>query len=345
MALTQLADVIIPAVYLSYTAVDGPELTAFYESGVVVRNEAINAAIQTGGKTVNMPFWKDLDATVEPNYSTDNPADVAVPNKVTADNMIAAVAEMNQGYSAADLVSELAGSDPMQRIRNRFGKYWSRQFQRRIIKTCVGLVLENVANGGSDMIQDNSIPDGNNAGAANLFSRDAMVNAVFTLGDHFDNIMAIAVHSLIFARMVKNDDIVFERPATPDPNLPLSKGVPYYLGKRVIVDDGLPVVAGGVSGFVFTSILFGEGAIGYGERSPRVPVEVYRRPDQGNGGGIEQVWERKSWSIHPFGYKFTSANVAAASGSPTFAEMALAANWTRLIERKNVPLAFLKTNG
>lgn len=347
MALTQLVDVIIPAVYMSYTAVNGPELTAFYESGVLVRNAAIDAAVQGGGKDVDMPFWKDLDASVEPNYSTDVVADVATPNKVVADEMKARVAEMNQGYSAADLAAELAGSDPMKRIRDRFAKYWSRQFQRRLIKTMVGLYLENVATDSSDMVNDISIADGNAVGPQNLFSRLAFTGAVFTLGDAFGKVTAIAVHSLIFKRMQDNDDITFVRPSTPDPNLPLdAQSIPYYMGKRVIVDDGLPAVATGTnSGYRFTSILFGEGAIGYGERTPKVPVEAYRRPDQGNGGGIEQVWERKSWVIHPFGYKFIAGSVAAASGSPTFAEMALAANWTRVVERKNVPLAFLITNG
>jgi hypothetical protein len=36
MALTQLSDVIVPEIYLSYTAVNGPEKTALWQSGVVV---------------------------------------------------------------------------------------------------------------------------------------------------------------------------------------------------------------------------------------------------------------------------------------------------------------------
>lgn len=232
----------------------------------------------------------------------------------------------------------------MQHIRNRFARYWARVYQRRMISLTKGLYLENVANGASDMIIDLAIADGNNAAAANLFSRGAFTSALFTLGDHFGMVAAIAVHSLIYKKMVDNDDITFIQPANPDPNLPLSaQQVPYYLGKRVIVDDGMTVVAGGTSGFIFTSVLFGDGALGYDETVAPVPVEVYRRPDQGNGGGVEQLWERKQLCFHPFGYVFTSASVAAQS--PTNAELALAANWTRVIERKNVPIAFLRTNG
>jgi hypothetical protein len=345
-ASTLLSDVIIPVVYMSYTAIDGPELTAFFESGVAVRNAALDTAFDSGGRIVHLPFWKDLDPTIEPNYSTDAVTDVAVPNKVTAGEMIARVAQMNQGYSAADLVSELAGSNPMQRIRDRFGRYWARQWQRRVLASVQGVLLSNIANNASDMINSVALETLAGQTAANMFTRAAFTGAVFTLGDHFGEIMAIAVHSLVFKRMVDNDDISFERPSQPDPNVPISSGgnIPYFLGKRVIVDDNMPVRAGTTSGFVYTSMLFGEGAIGYGEHIPLVPAEVYRRPDQGNGAGVEQLWERKSMIIHPFGYQFTSSSVAGLS--PTLTELKLAANWTRIVDfRKQVPIAFLLTNG
>lgn len=345
MAATLLSDVIIPAVYMSYTAINSPELTAFFQSGAAVRNALLDNAFTSGGTTVHMPFWKDIDATVEPNYSTDNPADVAVPNKVVAGEMLARVANMNQAYSAPDLVAELAGSNPMQQVRNRFGTYWTRQWQRRVINTCLGVLNKNVLTYSSDMVNSVALETTVGVTSANLFGRSAFTGAVFTLGDHFGEIVAIAVHSVVFKRMVDNDDITFERPSQVDPNIPISAGgaVPFFLGKRVVVDDLLPVIAGTTSGFKYVSILFGEGVIGYGENSPLVPVEVFRQPQQGNGGGLEQLWERKSMIVQPFGHKFLSGSVA--GQSPTLAELKLAANWDRVIERKNVPMAFLITNG
>lgn len=348
-ASTLLSDVIIPAVYMSYGAMNSPELTAFFESGVAVRNAVLDNAFTAGGTTAHLPFWNDLDATQEPNYSTDNPADVATPDKVTAGEMVARVANMNHGFSAADLVSELAGSNPMQRIRERFGTYWSRAFQRRLIALALGVLNRNVANADTGAINDmiNNIALETTVGvtAANLFSRAAFTSAAFTLGDHFDLTTAIAVHSIVYKRMVDNDDISFERPSQIDPNIPINAAgnQPFFLGRRVIPDDSMPVIAGTTSGFKYVSALFGPGVIGFGSNSPLVPAEVYRRPDQGNGGGVEQLWERKSWVIHPFGYKFLSGSVA--GQSPTNAEMKLAANWQRVVPRKNVPLAFLITNG
>ena len=83
MAFTQITDVIVPEVYETYTPEDLPEKTAFFQSGVVIRNEMLNASALEGGNTINLPFWKDLDPTVAPNLSDDTTT-LAVPNKITA---------------------------------------------------------------------------------------------------------------------------------------------------------------------------------------------------------------------------------------------------------------------
>jgi len=113
------------------------------------------------------------------------------------------------------------------------------------------------------------------------------------------------------------------------------------MGLRVIVDDSMTVTAGSTSGFKYTSVLFGEGAFAYGDGAPLVPVEVERQEAQGNGAGVETLWTRKTWILHPSGYQNTGTP---ASFSFTPAELAADAAWSRVVERKNVPLAFLVTN-
>ena len=88
-------------------------------------------------------------------------------------------------------------------------------------------------------------------------------------------------------------------------------------------------------------MLFGEGAFGYGVGSPMVPVEVEREAAQGNGGGIETLWVRNTWLLHPFGFQQTGTP---AGESFTMAELRAATSWSRVVERKNVPIAFLSTN-
>lgn len=342
MANTLINDVIVPEIYADYTAVDGPEKTAFFAAGVATRSPLLDGMASGGGRILTVPFWRDLDGADEPNYSTDLTTDVAEPKKVVAGEQIARVAYLNQGYSSADLAAELAGSDPMQRVRNRFGTYWMRQWQRRVIACLEGLLADNVATNGSDMVNDVSGATNADVTATTRFSRAAFTGAAFTSGDHFDDYQAIAVHSVVYKRMVDNDDIEF----IPDSHGQLT--IPTFMGRRVIVDDGMPFTPAAGTGPTdaaakYTSVLFATAAIGYGEGTPRTPVEVEREAAQGNGGGIETLWERKQWLIHPFGFKFNSTTVT--GQSPTWANLRLAANWTRVVERKNVPISFLITNG
>lgn len=345
--MSRLANIIDVTVFQDLPPEDLPEKTALFQSGVVTRNSLLDQLANAPGKTAELPYWKDLDPTAEPNYSNDNPADTATPLQIVQDAMIARKAFLNQGWTESDLAAELAmGGNAMRRIRARIDTYWMRRWQRRLVNTAVGVMLANVAQDNGDMVHDVSIQDGNAAGAANLFSRAALVAAAFTMGDQFDGIGTIVVHSVIAQRMIDNDDIIY---------IPDSQGnltIPTFLGKRVVIDDGAPVIAGTTSGFRYVSMLFGQAAFGYGEGTPEVPVEVDRKAEGGNGGGVETMWSRKTWLIHPLGHRFTSNTVTGPAApknpagiSPTDADLRLAANWERTYNRKNVPLAFLVTNG
>lgn len=338
MATVRLSDVVIPAVYLSYQTVNNIESIALSQSGIIVRNDVLDAAANNSNKIVNIPFWKDLDQTIEPNASNDDPDDHAVPNKISTGEMAARNSYLNQGYSEMDLTVEILGSEPMQRIRNRFGIYWTRQFQRRLIAMLKGVYADNLANNSGDMVfQVPTLETGATPGATKVFNRNNFVAAAMTLGDAFDSVQALAVHSVVYAQMVNNDDIDFVAD---------SKGsltIPTYLQKPVIVDDTMPVRAGTTSGFVYTSILFGGGAVGYGVGTPKAPVALVRDETAGNGGGMETLWERKTWLMHPFGFNWTEGSLTELS--PMLADLVLDAHWNRVVPRKAVPLAFLDTNG
>lgn len=337
MATTQLADIIDVTVFQDLPSVNGVEKTAFFESGVAVQSDLLNQLADGPGKLSELPFWNDIDESVEPNLSSDDPTSSATPAKVTQGEQIGRKAFLNKGLSASDLATELAmGENAMQHIRNRVDRYWMRQWQRRIIASCNGILADNVANDSSDMVSDIAIEDGNNAQTTNLFSRTAFTTAAFTSGDHYDDYSAIAVHSVVYKRMVDNDDIDYIQDSQGQLTIPT------FLGRRIYVDDSMPVVAGGTSGFKYTSIMFGDGAIGYGEGMPNVPVEVEREATQGDGGGVETLWTRKTWLIHPFGFQATGTP---ASDSFSTTELAAATSWDRVVARKNIPLAFLVTNG
>jgi len=335
MALTQLADIIDVTVFQDLPAVNSPEKTAFFQSGVVVRNPLLDGLASADGKIAELPFWKDIDGSIETNYSDDTENN-ATPLKVIQGEQITRKAFVNKGWKESDLASELVmGADALVHVRNRVDTYFQRQWQRRVIAMSNGILADNVANDGGDMVSDIASEDGDNAAATNKWSRGAFTTAIFTLGDAFGGISALAVHSAVYKQMVDADDIDF----IPDSNGSLI--IPTFMGKTIIVDDGMTVTAGSTSGFKYTTVLYGAGAFGYGEGSSKVPVEVDRKASQGNGGGAGELWVRKTWLLHPFGYQQTGTP---AGVSFTLAELSTAAVWDRVIERKSVPLAYLITN-
>lgn len=343
MATVRLTDIIDVTVFQDLPAVNGVEKTAFFESGIVASSPLLNSLADAAGKTAELPFWNDIDESVAPNISSSDPSVVATPANVVQGEQISRKANLNKGLSASDLASELAmGPRAMEHIRARYDRYWQRQWQRRLIASANGVLADNVASNSSDMVYDVSGTLNSEITANTVFTRANFTTAAFSMGDMVDGITAIAVHSTIMKRMTDNNDIDFIRDS--EGNILLAT----YLGRRIIMDDTLPYTpaegsAAGDDAPQYTSILFGPGAFGYGDGSPLNPVEIQREAAQGNGAGVETLWTRKTWILHPFGYQNTGT--PAAEGGFTTTELAAATTWARVVARKNIPMAFLITNG
>ena len=336
MATTRLTDAFEPLVYGSYSAVNDPYKTALFQSGIVAHTALFDGIARTGGKTGTLPFWKDLDPSLEPNYSNDDPADLAEPHKITAGEQIYRKAFVNQGFSAMDLVSELTGSDPMLHIKARYNTYWARQLQRRLVATLHGVFNDNVASNAGDMVIDIS----GVAGAGGLINGSSAIAAEYTMGDAVGGFTGMAVHSLAAKALAQADLIEYEKDS--DGKVITQR----YQGKTLIIDDNMPF-----DGTNVISALLGGGSIGFGaedghsfalgEGVPRTPVEIERNPRAGNGGGEETLWERKTWLLHPFGFKWVEGTLT--EFSPTLADLKDAGHWERVVSRKQVPLAFIKS--
>jgi hypothetical protein len=325
MATTQLIDIIQPEVFTAYIVQNSMEKTALVESGILVRNSVIIDQLAAGADSFNVPFWRDL-GNEEANIVSDDPAQLSTPNKIQAGKQFIRKSFLHQSWSAMNLASELAGADAIGRIQDRATAYWNRQTQRRLVASLNGILADNVANDASDMVVDISAE----VGAAANFSADAVIDAAGTLGDAMDTVTGLAVHSDIYRRMLKDDLIEFIKPSEG------SLALPTYRGLAVIIDDGMPVDTG-----VYTSALFGAGAVGYGLTAPRIAAgtEVENLPSAGKGGGQQILHSRVNLAVHPAGFAWVEGTIA--GDSPSIAELGAAAHWDRVVDRKAVPLAFL----
>lgn len=335
MATVQLADIYNPLVFSAAVQEKQIELNRFIQSGVAVVDPQLTAMASVGGNIGELPFYKPL-GTEEPNYSTDNPATLSTPAKVTSAKMIYRLAAQNKSWSTMDLARELALEDPMGAITGRIGQYWATNNEKRIIQSVRGVIADNVANDGGDMLHDISVAAGGTVGAANRVTADAIIDTVQTMGDHGELLSAIAMHSVIYRQLQKQNLIDFIPDARGEVNIPV------YQGKMVVVDDSLAGVTYDTSKIYYDTILFGAGEFRLGEGQPQNPSAVDREEAAGNGGGQDIIYSRRSDIIHPLGFQFTSASVAGESA--TQSELATAANWNRVYFRKNVSLAVLRSN-
>lgn len=335
MAVTRLTDAVVPSVFNPYMFKATTEKTSIFTSGILRNDANLANFLAGGGQTVNVPFWKDLP-TAEPNTSSDDPAVSATPAKITSGTDIAIRINRNNGWSDADLVSELAGDDPMKAIGSRVANWWARAFQAHLVAMLKGVFADNIANDAGDMVRTVGTDAVGASTAAERISAENILDTAQTMGDASSVLSTLVMHSVQYTALAKLNLIDF---------IPDSEGrvhFPSYLGYQVIVDDGVPAVAG-TNRIMYWTFLIGKQAIGWAEHPPAVPTETIRKPEQGNGGGVEELWSRRQYCMHPYGIKFTSSSLA--GKSPTNTELATAANWDRVVvERKQIPLALLRTN-
>lgn len=339
---TRVSDVIVPELFTPYAQNLTAEKSRLIQSGLISRSDVLDNFLGGGGLTIQMPSFKDLDNDAE-RVSTDTsvpfadadaslPAGVARPpnpNKIGTLKEIAVRMSRNNSWSSSNLAATLAGANPMDAIASRVADYWVRRMQAVFVATWRGVIADNAANDSGDYALDisgASFQDG-----VTNFSAEAFLDAAQTMGDNQQILTAVMVHSVVYNRMMKNNLIDF---------IPDSEGrvnIPTFLGREVIVDDGMPR-----TGSVYDTWLFGAGATQMGIGSPPVPTEVERKGGAGNGGGQDVLYNRVEWCIHPTGHAFVMSSIP--DGGPANGDLDDATSWDRRYpERKQIPFARLVT--
>jgi hypothetical protein len=319
----------------------------------------MTAKLAGAGRLFDINHWNDLGDN-EANTSSDNPASSATPLKVGSTLVTAMRVKRNQHWGIMDLVPSHTADDPEEVVARRLAAYWTRQFQLMVIASCKGILAENVAADSGDMVDSADYSDvvAGSLTASNYFNMTGFLRSIQTLGDASDKISAIAVHSVTYRTMQRLDMVEYtplpvigsptaEQGATstsginPRPSQTDIRRVASFLGHSIIVDDSMWTTAG-TNSPKYTSVIFGPGAFGFGETTPKTPAEITREALQGDGEGQEIVSSRREFMLHPVGHDILDAGVAGQSA--TNAELALAAAWDRKFERKLIPIAFYEHN-
>lgn len=312
MAKTKIADVITPAVFAPYVINATTEKSALWQSGIISTMEESAQLAQRGGTAVNMPYWNDLDGEAE--VLSDSTA-LSV-GKITAGSDVAVLHARGKAWSANDLATSLSGDDPSKAIADLAAAYWDRQMQKMLLSTLGGVFA-------ATSMADNVLDISTKTGAAANFSGEAMIDAAYKLGDEVGRLTAVAMHSATAAVLAKQG--LIETIRDSEGNVLYQT----YQEKRVIVDDGLPVEAG-----KYTTYLFGEGAIGYGEVAPEHAVEIAREALASD----DVLINRRHFVLHPRGVKWAGTTGLA----PNNAGLATGTNWERVYDPKKIRVVAFK---
>lgn len=334
MSEVRFADIYEPVVFSGTMQEAQAELNRFIMSGIAVDDPGLAAKLAVGGHIGEITNYDPITID-EPNYSDDVVGNVITNKKIAKKVQIYRAYSHNASWGIMTMAKQLALQDPVQAIANRVGKYFATANERRLIASCVGILADNVASNSSDMLETVANDSALAITDAERISAITIIDAEQTMGDRGDVLTAIAVPSIIAARLKKQNLITFI------PNARGEVNIPTYLGKILLVDDSMPVV-NGANRVTYTCILFGQGVFSWANGVEDFPVESYRAPAVGNGGGETVLHYRETKVLHPMGFSFDSGSVA--GQSPTLAELRLAANWSRKWTRKNIPLAFLQVN-
>lgn len=337
MAITKLADIVKPEIFLPYLQQETEVKSNLIRSGILVPDAELNNLLIGGGDTFSSPSFRDLPDD-EDNVSTDDESTKATPSKVTTSKEKQVRLSRNRSFSSMDLAADLAGKDPMSAVIGRVSGYKTRRLQGAFIATVKGLFADNAASpSGTEHVLNDMTVDISGSGftdGVTNFSAEAVIDAKVTMGDSMDQLGLIAVHSVVYARMQKNNLIDM---------IPDSQGIyniPVFNGMIVIIDDSMPASSG-----IYESWLFGLGSFRFGQGDAKVPLEADRDPAAGNGGGQETLHHRWEWIIHPVGCAYVGTTP---TGGPTNAatsnNLAHAGSWQRAFpERKQIHIARLIT--
>lgn len=313
MAKTLISDILKPDVWNEYGVNRTAELSALFQSGIV--GAVLGIALPSGGGTVNLPYFNDLTGTVE---NLSDTVALTVGN-ITSAKDVAAVIGRGRAFSVNDLAGVFSGADPARAIMDLLAMYWARQMQGELIGLLGGAFAAASMSGNVSDIS---------AGVSEVtraFNQTTFIDATQLLGDAKDGVTAIAMHSATEAYLAKQQMIVYE--TTADKGVRIGR----YLGKRIIVDDSLPVATG-----TYTSYIFGEGAIGFAEDTIG---DADLETDRDILMGDTVMTMRRRFMLHPRGIKWQGVPAGA---FPSRTELALGTNWLRVFENKQIRMVQFK---
>jgi hypothetical protein len=254
-----------------------------------------------------------------------------------------------KGWTEKDFTFDLTGKNFMNLIAGQVHEYWDHIDQLTILKILEG-VFSMASTGGAAFVAAHTLDitaATNSEGKTGIGDATTLNTAMQkACGDRKSRFSMAIMHSVV-ATGYENLKLLTYAKQSDANGLERDVALGTINGRLVLVDDECPVDTSG-NDPVYTTYLFGDGAIEYTNCGAKVPSEIDRDP--ATNGGQDTLYTRQRKCFAPYGITFTNASIA--SKSPTDAELATAANWDLVktsagayIPHKLIPIARIKSLG
>lgn len=314
--ITRVVDIIQPEVFTPYVLNRTMELSALIQSGIAENSNEFDELASGPNLTANMPFWSDLTGDLE-IMDDEGESD---PGNIGSDKDIARKLGFVKSFGANALAALLSGDDPMRAIADLLGAYWNRKYQEVLLTILDGVFAATNMSGKVHDITGKT-------GDAALIGGATFLDANQLMGDAKDLLTGMMIHSATETYLAKNNLIEYIKESDASPR------VPYFMNKRVIVDDSIAfdTVTGASEAY-----LFGAGAIawGNGHHKDIQETEVVRKGLSLAGEDI--LVNRRLSILHPRGIKWVEPADGLDKKFPSLTELATGANWNRVYEPKKI---------
>lgn len=327
-----------PDVFTDYIQEVDPVHTSIINSGVLRVSPEISAVLTDKNNVFTVPNYAPLSGEAK-NYDgeTDN-----TPVEVSAKKQTGMAFRRMAAWKDQDFTRELTGADPLGDVARKVAYYQQKNNQKDLLSIIDGVLSVDAM---SSHVKDITASKGSSPTATptaeNRLSADTFLDAAQeALGDNFDDLTMVAMHSRVYTNLLKLQ-LVNNIATTPDA---YSRGVQFgvLLNKYlVMVDDSL--TTGTKDGAAtYTTYLLGEGSIATA-RNVRIDRPNYVNYDPESKGGVNKLYTKWGMAMHPLGMSLDVSKIA--KNSPTRVELGAKANWTKVWDSKNIKLAKIVSNG
>ena len=288
--------------------------TELLKSRAIVKKQQFASMLpdQTGGNFIIVPIKARI--TGEPdNY--DGGTDIKSDTRPTYSHGRIVIGRAH-GWTEKDFASDITGEDFMP-AASEVAEYWDEVDMADLLATLEGFFSMSTGEG-ANFVSGHTHDI--TASAAGVFDATTLNNAMQkALGDNKAKFALAVMHSQV-ATNIENLKLTDYLKYTDKDGIQRTISAGTLNGRTILVTDLCPVAGGETP--VYTTYIFGEGAVEYTDVGAKVPYEMDRDPAKNGGETTMYSRQRKIFSPVGISWKNNSSII-----SPTRAQLKSGSNW------------------